>query len=113
VFRDAFVAVPLETVRVHGASDGPEVKAVRRDQVQAEFETRYTTGEADQKKAKATSSRAFRRALESARKKWDLYEGKWGGTEWFWRVPKEPGQDAPITNQDMGRAIVAMKASLQ
>jgi hypothetical protein len=103
----------LRTVRVHGASDGPEVKAVRRDQVQAEFETRYTTGEADQKKAKATGGRAFRRALESARRKWDLYEGKWGGAEWFWRVPKEPGKDTPITRKDMGHAIVAMKDALQ
>jgi hypothetical protein len=96
IFQEAFNEIPPETVRVRGEATAPEIKAVRRKLVREEFSKRYTTDdEDDQKKAKATKDKAFRRALESARNKWNLCEGNWHGTDWLWRVQPSP---APATN---------------
>jgi hypothetical protein len=94
IFQESFVAVPTEAIRIRG--DGPEVKSVRRNLVRAEFEARYTTDDGK----KGTITRAFTRALDSARSKWKLYEGKSGGHDWFWRLPdKESEGQAGQTGQ--------------
>jgi hypothetical protein len=87
-FRDAFEAALLDfgkMVRVLGAADGPQVKAVRLDDLKAEFAARYVRALADQKKRGDAVRVAFKLALGRATEYGGFYAGMWDDTEWLWR----------------------------
>ena len=85
IFKDAYNEVSINTgkmVKVH--SDGPEVKAVLRKDLGAEFRKRMTTDEEDDASS-AAKQKAFARAFQDAVARWGIHEGTWGGGQWVWR----------------------------
>jgi AAA domain len=87
VFRDAFT----EVCDSRGADfsvrgDGPTVRAVRVQDLRAEFDHRYATGEGDPVKLAEASRRAFRRVLERLARQFSTETR--GAVEWIWSAPR-------------------------
>ena len=110
IFKDAYNEVSINTgkmVKVH--SDGPEVKAVLRKDLGAEFRKRMTTDEEDDASS-AAKQKAFARAFQDAVARWGIHEGTWGGGQWVWRFEPVGGASDEILKKgpDIGHRTFSL-----
>jgi hypothetical protein len=82
-FRDAFAeALDTNGTEIAVMGDGPRVRAARVQDVRAQFNRRYATGEAEAGQRSEAARKAFKRALESLAGQFSTETRD--GMEWVW-----------------------------
>ena len=84
LFHDAYCAADLDFGVSHGLNhNGPTVRAIKVDQLRAEYLRRKVTGETDREKQHSTAMQAFRRILAQLPGEYATEVSM--GEEWIWR----------------------------
>jgi hypothetical protein len=96
VFRESFAEIVGFPYRLRGIAGfpGPEVMAVKLEDVKAEFARRWVTGETDKKKRANVIRTQFNRARKAARDSIAFGFETSGDTELVWRVKEDEPKPA-------------------
>ncbi len=86
-FRDAFgEVIDTNGVEIVVMGNGPRVRAARVQDVRAQFDRRYATGETESGQRSEAARKAFKRALESLAAQFATETQ--GGVEWIWAIER-------------------------